>query len=197
MKICSKCKVSKDINQFYRDARTKTGTYADCKKCFKKKYFINTSEYTKNQILTSRWYGIKKRCQTRPYKHVKVTITKEEFYQKFDNEDLDFLYSLWVLKNKDHRFLPSIDRINPDGDYESENMRWVTLSQNATYARHPNNHKMVRIKKMDELGNVLGIYKSIREAYKSMGKDTSNVSNISAVLTKRTKTAYGYRWEYI
>lgn len=52
MKICSKCKTKKDLNQFYKEKSRKDGYGMYCKECekeYKKQYYLNNKEEIKKQ----------------------------------------------------------------------------------------------------------------------------------------------------
>lgn len=50
-----------------------------------------------------------------------------------------------------------------------------------------------RVKQIDQSGNVIGIYNSIKEAAKSIGMSGTAISNCCR---GKTKTCHGYKWEY-
>lgn len=74
----------------------------------------------------SRLYGIWAGLKHRRYKTYIPKVCDE--WNNFEN------FERWALANGYADNL-TIDRINNKGDYEPENCRWVTLADNARYAR--------------------------------------------------------------
>ena len=79
---------------------------------------------------------ISRRCKTfdvkRPNYYGKIKCTKQEFMDKF-LKDKDFLnlYKNWQINEFRRKFAPSIDRIDNNGDYILDNLRFIIHGQNA------------------------------------------------------------------
>lgn len=60
-------------------------------------------------------------------------LPKNKFYS-WALADAQFirLFAAWEVSRFDRRLSPSIDRINPDRGYESDNIRWLTHSENSS-----------------------------------------------------------------
>ena len=75
------------------------------------------------------WNTMNKRCQKGgAYKKIEVKMTKEEWYEFVTPLIEDFL-------NKRPDQTPSIDRINPDGHYETSNLRIISYQENLARSR--------------------------------------------------------------
>lgn len=60
-------------------------------------------------------------------------LPKEQFYDwALSDSQFVQLFSVWEASRFDRRLTPSIDRINPDRGYESDNIRWLTHSENSS-----------------------------------------------------------------
>ena len=195
MKMCSRCNQRKSLDFFYQDKRTSTGTYSACKECCNVARTTKSGLFSKEKLLMVRWIGIKNRYRLPLYKEVQVLISQKEFFEKFDNSSLDTLFRAWEASGRDTRFIPSIDRIDPNGHYEASNMRWVTRSENSRLARK-GKHRRKKVTQMNLDGSFVAVHSSLRNALASMGFVSKNVSNITSALTGRTKTAYGFMWRY-
>lgn len=62
MKICNNCAIKKELNDFYKDKRTKDGLYSVCKKCHLlktqvyQKYYHKTDKYkASRKIYIEKW----------------------------------------------------------------------------------------------------------------------------------------------
>lgn len=69
----------------------------------------------------------------------------------------------------------------------------VDLSQEQLAKHKQHNHKSVNQYDLD--GNLISTYSTIRDAYEACGKPRASCG-ISAVLTNKQATAYGYKWAY-
>jgi hypothetical protein len=78
---------------------------------------------------------ISRRCKTfdpiRPNYQGKMKCTKEEFFNKFENDEnfLD-LYKNWQERGFKRKYAPSIDRINNEGDYTLDNIQFIVHRMN-------------------------------------------------------------------
>jgi DNA-binding XRE family transcriptional regulator len=90
------------------------------------------------------WRGIKQRCD-KPYnKRYKNYGGRGIIYCK---EWADFLsFRNWALNNGYNKEL-TIDRINNDGNYEPDNCRWVTITEN----NRNNSHTKLTFEKAQEI----------------------------------------------
>lgn len=80
--ICTKCKIEKQITDFYKDNRRKTGLQAHCKKCCNEWSVIHNREFRKNNRDIVRAWG--RRNGKKDYLKRKDAILAhhKEYYQK-------------------------------------------------------------------------------------------------------------------
>ena len=122
-----KCQCDCGDIKIYRLNDIKSGKTNSCG-CLNKEIVTKHNDATKNRkhyYLYQLWRGVIKRCYNKistPYKHyggrgIEIYEPWIKDYQLFKN---------WILKNLGDR--PegySIDRINVDGNYEPDNLRWA------------------------------------------------------------------------
>ena len=77
LKICSKCKIEKDVKEFYTSKQNKSGLYSYCKICkraYQKKYYVR-----KTKIMTSK---------ERLFEIIteKKTVSLKDLLNKFENK---------------------------------------------------------------------------------------------------------------
>lgn len=156
MKQCSRCKIKKELNEFVKSKSIKSGYTSDCKEC---RRAIGKTYYTKNKLEVNKKHNnyyqenkdlilirnkknhkdkkfkfpwrytlklIKGRCNNPHnirYKNyggrgIKCLITEEEL--KF----------LWFRDRAYEMKEPSIERQNPNGNYELKNCEYLELIEN-------------------------------------------------------------------
>lgn len=118
-----------------------------CKKCNEEKLHFglgfcssclrNYKRKTRPSFYLGTCYSeITRRCKTfdskRPKYYGKIRCTKEEFMNKFltDSNFLN-LYKNWQINNHKRKFAPSIDRIDNEGDYTLDNIRFIIQRLNS------------------------------------------------------------------
>jgi len=74
MKICSKCKISKELDEFGRNKWNKDGKANYCKECMK---IVQKNDYEQNKILYKTRMRLFKRQQTQWYRDLKNSLKCE------------------------------------------------------------------------------------------------------------------------
>lgn len=62
----------------------------------------------------------------------KELISKEEFKEWANSKEYQEMYQVWKDSDFDRRLCPTVDRIDPTKGYTSDNMRWLTHSENSS-----------------------------------------------------------------
>ena len=100
--------------------------------------------------------------------------------------------------------LPEVDHINTvRNDNRSENLRWVTISQNhrniitrwrmsEAIKNSPNTCRKKKVKMLKD-GELIRVFNTITEAAKFVGCNTGNICH---ALKGDFAQAYGYQWQY-
>ncbi len=143
------------------------------------------------------WAGIKERC----------TNPNATNYKNYGGRGIsmcaewlsDYMaFEQWAISNgydeaaSGHQC--SIDRIDNDGDYCPSNCQWTTYSEQARNRRACRKPRLWRaVEQIDEDGNVLAWFPSIRDAMESTGLSRTN---ITGVCTGRRHSTFGTYWRY-
>lgn len=77
-------------------------------------------------------------------------------------------------------------------DFNSNNLQWVTRSENQNYSKYKNSNPVKKI--CMETGNVLQIYNSSVDAALEFKGYPSNIRHVCG---QKPRYAYGYYWEYV
>lgn len=137
-----------------RVSNVKNGNTSKCRSCATS--ILNRTHRMSGTKLYYIWQGIKDRCNNSKNKRFKYYGGKgvKVFHlweNNFDN------FQKWATSNEYKEGL-SIDRIDNDGNYEPNNCRWVTLSEN-TIKANINKKNEAQLKAKDK------ITQDIKEAY--------------------------------
>lgn len=134
-KTCTRCQQPKPLSSFYTQKPGKV--FARCKECTKaynrewkaknpEKGRESQKQWNKtvNGYRHSMWNTMNQRCGNHPaYRNIKVQMTKEEWY--------DFATPLLERFFHDHPAdTPSVDRIDPKGHYEINNLQIISWREN-------------------------------------------------------------------
>lgn len=134
---CKNCNQDKPESEFY--LRTDGKLFGSCKECtraynreWRKRNKEKVSQYrdgwnkTVNGYRHRMWISMNQRCEDGDYAQIKMT--KQEWY--------DFATPLLEKFLKSHPdAIPSVDRVDPDGDYEIGNLRIIRWERNLTRSR--------------------------------------------------------------
>lgn len=170
------------------------------KSCGCKESELKAKASTKHGLHNSRiyqiYYDMLDRCSNinnpRYHRYGGRGITVCDEWQK------DFMnFYKWAIENGYTDEL-TIERINNDGNYCPKNCKWATMDEQLKNrdlsATKKNGEKFKKaIKQIDtNTGEVIRIFNSVKEA-----REITGTTTISQALTKRIKTAGGYKWEYV
>jgi hypothetical protein len=162
-KICSICKIEKDLSCFYKNKKTKDGFDIYCKICNDKSRQLRHKKEPWKRV----YYHIINRCKNlndKRYKNyggrgIKCLITTEEL------KELWFRDVAYKMKN------PSIDRIDNDGNYCLENCQFIEMVENSIKDRNK------IILQFDLNNNFIKKWKSIKEASNILKIQRTQISN--------------------
>lgn len=184
MKICSKCKKTKNISQFNKGKFYKNGYNNWCKSCHK-----NYRKNHKKQITEAIKIWTKKHRWCIHYSKAKGRCNnpKNTAYKYYGGRGIRFLMTkenfeyLWF---RDKAYLmdkPSIDRKDNNGNYTLENCRFIEIVENIGRAnRGENNHFAILTKK--QVKQIRKIYNkgkySSRQLAKRFGMSKTNILDI-------------------
>lgn len=184
-KVCSKCKKVKDLSDFYHMSTTKSGYRPDCKECCQnsKKEFRELNP-------------VRDKCNRMGAGIIKRTVWEIDFPKNKTYKDKgivseigstskevsDFLYKTYfdeIGLYLSEGIEPSVDRIDPYGNYVESNIRIISLKDNI---------------RLGLKNAVLKTSKSVRAVYPN-GKENifSSVSEASRELSKKRDTIISSR----
>ena len=149
--------------------------------------------------LYKRWTGMKQRCENpnaAGYEHYGARGIEvcEEWH--------DFIkFKEWMDSQGFDPNLPaskqSLDRIDPDGNYEPSNCRLVTASVQSSNRKHYERRDMwTPIDALDMDGNFVKHFKRWSDAVEWLGDRTKSGTGIYEVINGRQKSAYGFKWRF-
>jgi len=181
-KLCTKCKLTKKLNEFPPHRKYKSGRNSWCRKC-KNQYM---RAFRKNYPWLCSYKSAKNRCNNKncnDYKDyggrgIRFLLTKEQ------------IKKLWY-RDKGYKLTQhSIDRIDNDGDYTFNNCRFIELSENSIKQEH--NKKEKEVYQYSLQGKSLNKWKSMSEISNKLNYD---ISGISKACSGKQKTSYGFIWK--
>jgi len=209
MKICTKCKIPKELKEFGKNKNKKDGLNNWCKLCnniTSINYYYNNNQtmlekcklrYNKNKEKISKQN--KEYHQKYPWKQTFTSIKqrcnnpKNLRYKDYGKRGIKCLITSEEIKElwfRDKAYLmesPSIDRIDNNGNYCIENCRFIEMDVNRVKDRYK------PILQYDLNENFIKEWESAVEANKFLG---FNKSHISCCAKGKRKTAMGFIWRY-
>lgn len=183
MKKCTLCKKKKPISEFSSNGAKYYKS--KCKLC-NAKHVNNTRRSNKRDFLRGKWDAIKHRCSSEDenysYYGKKYPDKKSFIEWSIKRKDFCDLFYEWSRNDYKQKLTPSIDRIDVNGDYEFNNMQFITYGENSA------KDKFKKFKLLSPLGIVVeGI--GICDFCK---KNNLSVSCISNVLNDKRKSHRGW-----
>ena len=157
---------------------------------------IRTKHGQSGKRLYQVWQGMKARCSNPHNVHYKdyggrgISVCEEwQDYSVFRDWALENGYDT----NAEHGGC-TLDRINNDGNYCPSNCRWVDMSVQAKNRRRcEQSRRRKPVHQLDNSGNIIKTFSSIKEAAAHVGV---RPSYISSVCSGRTNSTFGTRWCY-
>lgn len=147
-KVCRYCKSSKDLSEFKKAKTCSDGYSHKCKSCVndsQKNYRVsngNSGEKvygkTKKGFLVRTYRNMLSRVRgiQTEYAHLYEgldILDKSDFYVwSLADKSFNDLFDTWISSGSPIRICPSIDRVNTSLGYISDNIRWITQSENSS-----------------------------------------------------------------
>ena len=197
-KTCSKCGVEKEISLFHKNSTCVGGVRPECKSCavlYSQNRYIQNKEKIRNKFKT--W------CFNYPWKRTYSAIVqrcdnpKGSSYSSYGGRGIknlfkssDELHELWIRDKAYEMIRPSIDRIDNDGNYCTENCRYIEYKENSQKAR--NSEKKV-VLQFNLQGNFIKEWESLIFVSKTLN---INQSAISRCCNNKAKSSGGFMWKF-
>lgn len=127
MRTCRTCQTDKPLNSFRKNKDKAQGRDTICKQCYSakaKKYQKRYRESPQGRAVQT-WHKILQRVGNKDgknpsYSDVELRMTKQEFLE----------WAIPQYKNWNESTTPSINRIDPYGHYEIDNLEIISLESN-------------------------------------------------------------------
>jgi hypothetical protein len=125
-KECKKCGETKPLTDYHKCKKSKHGVRTSCKICLSKYY----KEKRKSVPWITSFYNARLRCNSKSH----------EKYKRYGKRGIKFLMTkddvkfLWHRDKAYELEIPSIDRIDPNGNYEVDNCQFIELGLNVSKA---------------------------------------------------------------
>lgn len=129
-KLCPDCNTRKARSEFYALPHTSDGLGTRCKPC--QRAYVKRHRQTPRGRAVAAWHDLFKKIKQPAYRGIEVRIEKEVFLEWAERE-----FAEWERKHPDER--PSVDREDPDGHYEIDNIRVISLVENIRRKRDNHN----------------------------------------------------------
>lgn len=130
-KTCTKCLQAKPASGFHKHKPSKDGLKPRCKVC--QCLAENARRTEPDHKAVQAWHDLNKRVREQSeYSHVEIRVTREEFIAWLTPK-----LTAWLASTPEIR--PSVDREDPTGHYELDNLRLISLSENSRRTRNHHN----------------------------------------------------------
>ena len=194
-KKCSKCKLSKKIEEFGRCKVSKDGLRSYCKQC--QIEYTRARNRTKEGLISKIYHSQTARCRKKGYPM--PTYTRQWLIEwMMKNEDFHKLFDAWAKNGYKKDDVPSVDRLDDYTTYTEDNIRVITWAENRTKGHRDrksgiNNKQNRAIIQYDLDGNYIKEFYSISEASRQL---KTTIENIHGACSGKQSTAGGFKWAY-
>jgi hypothetical protein len=195
-KKCSKCKLPKELEEFTKRKKNKSGVAAECKMCMVKR--VKKDQRTKRGLIT-RIYNHQIHTTKKNHTYNKVNYTKEELINWVISQPLFHeLYDNWVKSGYQKMLRPSCDRTDDYQGYSLNRLQLMTWGENRAKG-HLDMKNGINNKNSK---TVIGIHKTTgkKVEFYSMAQAERATDilqgNISSCCRGQRKTAGRYLWGY-
>ena len=193
-KICTYCKKTKLLSEFYNSTSFRDNKTYYYKECDSKK---GSNYYHTKKGLINRIYQRQKRRNILKF-NSPINYTKEELINWLNNSlTFNNLFINWENNNFKTNLVPSCDRLNDYKEYSLDNLQVCTWQDNNNKYKKDcltgKNRKMCKsIIQLDLNNNIVKEYFSLAEASRITNNFSSNLSKAC----KNGNACGGYKWKY-
>ena len=181
MKICKKCKTSKNLEEYYNMKLNKDGKSGKCKEWTKKDVRRNSEkvgdkyESSEKGVVRVIYKTMKRNNKLRGFGE--MPFSKEDLSSwLYNNNNFKNLYDNWIKSGKDSRSKPSVDRLDDFKGYQFDNMSLVTWKDNKDHQTKDiltgvgtSGNRCSNVGKYDLHGNLIKTYVSYQEVRRVEG----------------------------
>ncbi len=191
-KVCSKCKTTKNISEFYENKANKDGYVSKCKECDK----LKAKLYQRTKIgLISKIYNHQK-CSSKKRNHPQPNYTRQEL-QDWCLEKVEFItiYDNWVNSDYDKMLRPSLDRTDDYLPYNLSRLKIVTWRGNLDKGHLDRKNGVNNKASKAVIGTHIKTKKEIRfHSMNEAGRHGFCFKHISLCCAGKQKTHKNYIW---